>query len=115
MTAQPPAPLVERAITDLLGLVDRRYAAGHSVRHVVETLAMMVSRQAEGDLLASLRSSAQVAAELGITPGRVSRLARSRGVGLLVGRDWLFRPSDVDAMRTRQPGRPWPKRADVVG
>ena len=75
------------------------------------TPAELLSRQAEDEFLGSLRTSAQVAKGFGITPGRVSRLARSRGVGVFVGRDWLFRPSDVDAMRTRQPGRPWPKRA----
>jgi len=52
----------------------------------------------------------QVAAELGISRDRIPRLARSRGVGQRVGRDWLFTAADVEAMRDRRPGRPWPAK-----
>lgn len=48
----------------------------------------------------------QVAAELGLTPGRVRQLARERGVGIHHGRDWMFSAADVAALRERAPGRP---------
>ncbi len=53
-----------------------------------------------------LLTTAQVAALLGISRDRVPRLARSRGVGRRVGRDWLFSPAEVAALRLRKPGRP---------
>lgn len=59
--------------------------------------------------LAELRTTEQVATELGLSVSRVRALARSRRVGWEVGRDRrqiLFRPEDVDAMRVRVNGRP---------
>jgi hypothetical protein len=52
-------------------------------------------------------TTAQVAAELGIHPSRVRRLAVSRGLGTkITERLWLFTSEDVEKMRTREPGRP---------
>ena len=51
-------------------------------------------------------TSDEAAAELGITRRRVLQLAESRNVGRKLGRDWVFTPDDVDAMRVRTPGRP---------
>jgi hypothetical protein len=53
-----------------------------------------------------LLTAADVAAALGLTPSRVRALARSRGVGRRVGRDWLFGASDLERLRERTPGRP---------
>lgn len=48
-----------------------------------------------------------VAQELGISERRVLQLAHERGLGLKVGRDFIFSPQDIDAMRDRRPaGRP---------
>lgn len=51
-------------------------------------------------------TSGEVAERLGISRRRVTELAKSRGVGTQVGRDWLFSENDVAAMRDRKPGRP---------
>lgn len=58
------------------------------------------------DALADLLTSEQVAAQLGLSVQRVRALARSRDVGWRIGRDVLFRPEDVEAIRDRRPGRP---------
>lgn len=57
-------------------------------------------------LRGELLTSAEVAETLGVSLRRVQQLARSRGVGQQVGREWLFRPEDVEQMRDRKPGRP---------
>lgn len=52
---------------------------------------------------------AEVAAALGVTVGRVRQLATSGKLkGEKVGRDWVFRQSEVAeyARRPRRPGRP---------
>lgn len=56
--------------------------------------------------------TAAAARELGLTPGRTRRLARSRGVGQVERGQWVFSPADIDAMRDRRPGRPYSQRKD---
>jgi excisionase family DNA binding protein len=47
------------------------------------------------------------AAELGVTPGRVcAMIAAGRLKATRVGRDWLIRPKELDAVRNRKAGRP---------
>lgn len=58
------------------------------------------------DALAELLTTEQVAAALGISVRRVQSLARARAVGWRIGRDILFRPEDLGALRDRLPGRP---------
>jgi hypothetical protein len=48
----------------------------------------------------------QAAAELGIHASRVRRIAANRGLGRKHGSAWAFTATDIDAMRTRTPGRP---------
>jgi hypothetical protein len=48
----------------------------------------------------------QAAAAIGIDRTRLTRLATARNVGWRVGREWLFRPEDIEALRDRRPGRP---------
>jgi len=53
------------------------------------------------------RTTAEVAARLGIHPSRVRRLAASRGVvGRKIGASWLWPPSILARLRVRKPGRP---------
>jgi len=48
-----------------------------------------------------------VARELRITKQRVYQIARRRGLGRKFGRDWVFTPAELEAMRVRgRPGRP---------
>lgn len=51
-------------------------------------------------------TSREVADRLGVSPRRVTALAKSRTVGRQVGRDWLFSENDIAALQDRRPGRP---------
>lgn len=52
-------------------------------------------------------TTADVAADLGVSERRVRALASSRNVGQQVSRGtWLFTRRDVEALRDRRPGRP---------
>jgi hypothetical protein len=56
---------------------------------------------------ARLLTTAQVAADLGLSIARVKQLAISRHLGALYGNTTLFTRAEVDTMRTRLgPGRP---------
>lgn len=54
----------------------------------------------------------EVAVELGVSERRVRALIDG-GNGKLraskIGRDWLIDPADVEKVKERKPGRPWPK------
>lgn len=51
-----------------------------------------------------LMNSQQAADRLGITQGRVRQLARAGTLkGQRIGRDWLFRPEDIDAYDRANP------------
>lgn len=51
--------------------------------------------------VSELRTTQQVADDLGIDSSLVRRYASQRGIGWNIGRDWLFRPEDVEAVRSR--------------
>ena len=55
---------------------------------------------------AELMTTDAMAAALGLSAPRVRALAKSRGVGWQIGRDWLFRQEDIEGLRVRRPGRP---------
>jgi len=59
------------------------------------------------ELVKGLRTTAEAARELGVSPQRVRQLAASRGVGRRISRDWVFTREDIEALRVRRPpGRP---------
>ncbi len=51
-------------------------------------------------------SATAAAAELGIDPSRVRRIAQRRGLGRKLGTVWVFTDADIAAMRVRVTGRP---------
>jgi len=57
-------------------------------------------------------STADAAKELGVNESRVCQLilAGRLKAQKLGKRVWLILPKDLDAVRVRKPGRPWPKR-----
>ena len=59
-----------------------------------------------------LKQPAQAAAELGVSPARVRRLiALGKLKATRIGaRSFAIEPQDLDAVRDRKPGRPWPKK-----
>lgn len=52
----------------------------------------------------------EVARHLGISPGRVRKLAISRGLGRRLSSShratWIFTAEDIERMRERHPGQP---------
>jgi len=54
-------------------------------------------------------TSAQVAAQLGISPRAVQALAKRRGIAR-VGRDWLFTPAQVASLATPLRSGPKPRK-----
>lgn len=49
-----------------------------------------------------LLTSKQVAALLGVTPGRIRQLTQTTGIGTKIGDVWIFRSADVEALRKRR-------------
>lgn len=97
---------VRRSLDTLLG---DREAVTMTRARLEPGLRMLAADVAAGiaDLArVSLMDAAQVAATLGISARRVRALAASRHLGWQTGRDWVFSPEDVEAMRVRIPGRP---------
>ena len=60
-------------------------------------------------------TTAQVAARLGVTQSRVHALMRAgRLPSVRVGPLHLIDPADVDKVKVRKPGRPWPTKAKAM-
>jgi len=101
--------LIEGAVQRALAVLQQRAPAITDTfgRHVLDVLAQQIAT-ACGDMeLLSLMTTADVAAELGISERRVRALAAARNVGWKVGRGaWVFRPADIEMLRIRRPGRP---------
>ena len=107
--AIPGALVLRHPSAAALDLLRAAYGAGYPVADTwpggLRTPVIELRDEAE------LRSTAEVAAELGIDETRVRRLATSRGLGRRVGRSWAFTTTEVDAMRHRVTGRPRKVRA----
>lgn len=56
------------------------------------------------DDIYSVRDAARI---LGLSAYRVRVLLVSRGLGQHIGRTWVLRSADIDAMRSRKVGRPF--------
>lgn len=109
MTANPAlahptlAPVVDRGVSDL---VDRPRLIGEAVaRTVIARVAWEGYQAGRADAIGELLTVPEAAAALGIDASQVRRLAAARGLGWQIERGVrLFRPEDVEAMRSR-PGR----------
>lgn len=104
--------MVTDAITDLRRCGPRDGSTGSAVmarhRRVLTRLAYLAYQHGVSRTLLGLCDTRQAAAELGISIRRVQHLAKARGLGWRTtsGRDIIFRPEDIENMRTRIPGRP---------
>jgi hypothetical protein len=106
LTAPELISEVERQVDHLLPERLPRTITDARAIAVLSALAHEAYRFGKRAALAELLTSDQAAETLGVTRARVLALARSRSVGWRIGRDVLFRPEDIAAMRERTPGRP---------
>jgi len=100
------APIVRRAVEALTGPNGARMVTEMLARTVIARAVHEARQRALTDSANDLRDANALAAALGISRQRVLVLARSRGLGAKIGRDYVFRQADLDAMRERRPGRP---------
>jgi len=101
------APDVERASEALAPRgVPRPYSPVVTAT-VLAQLAQRAYQWGRDDAVRELLTTAQAAAQLGVSEQRVRQLAQARGVGWQISRGvWLFRPEDLARMQDRTPGRP---------
>ncbi|CCF83658.1 DNA-binding protein [Nitrolancea hollandica] len=97
---------ITRAVEALVGVNGARTVTETRARTICERLAHEAATAATSSVLHSLKTSGQVAEELGVNRQRVWQLAKSRQLGWHIGRDIIFTPAEVDQMRDRKPGRP---------
>ncbi len=109
--ADHPARQVNRLAGDLLRIEDDtrpdRGVVSPMRAQAVAMDALYRGYQAgRTDAIMELMTTEQMAGELGVSVRRVQAIANRRGVGWSIGRDVLFRPEDIEAMRPGKPGRP---------
>lgn len=83
------------------GMVNPERAAYHLAQ-----LAKRAYEWGRHEAIHDLLTSAQVAAELGISRITLTARAGRDGIGWHIGRDYLFRREDVELLRRAKPGRP---------
>lgn len=100
-----PATLRDEAERRLTALVESGHVNNRTIGLAIAHAAMAGYQQGRADALAALLTTAQAAAALGVGDSRVRQLARATGIGWNVGRDWLFRPEDIERLRARPDSR----------
>lgn len=97
---------IETAIADAIERIGDRFS-GHPamLRGMLAKPVHDAYQHGRHDALSELLTTDQVALTLGLTRQHVHRLARTHDVGWHIGRDYLFRPEDVETLRTRPDGR----------
>ena len=79
------------------------------VEHILRAVAERAWADGRSSLSFELRTADQTARALDVTPAYVRRLARRHGIGWNIGRDWLFRPEDVERLRGHLRKSPTPQ------
>jgi hypothetical protein len=103
MTTTPPQPTIDFLVSNAMsGLRAYKVAPISAARAVLENVIHKAYQLGYDQMLASLRTTAQVAVELGITADQVRHLATGHGAGWRIGQDMLFRPEDVAILRAVQ-------------
>ena len=67
------------------------------------------TKRYDGGMNTTIYTTTSVASARGVTPTSVARMARSLGIGLRVGRDWIFTPAEAKLLKRRLqdgPGNP---------
>jgi hypothetical protein len=104
---------IDRAVDALTGPHGARTVTATLARHVCEQLAQRAYQAGRDAAIMELRTSDQAADAVGRSGPWVRAAATRHGVGWRVGRDWVFRPDDIERLRAiaaaAKPGRP-PRR-----
>lgn len=106
-----PARQVPRLAGDLLRIEDdtrpdRGALSPLRIQQLVMDALYRGYQAGRTDAIMELMTTQDMADALGVNQQRVRALAQQRGIGWLVGRDRLFRPEDIEALRPGSPGRP---------
>lgn len=108
-----PARQVNRLAGDLLRIEDDtradRTISPLRAQHIAMDALYRGYVAGKSDAIMELMTTEQMAGQLGVSVRRVRAIASARGIGWSIGRDTLFRPEDIEAMRPGKPGRPWEK------
>ncbi len=101
---------VERAVEALAGPAGAQVVTETRARHVALQLAQRAYRAGRDAAIRELRTTDDAVAELGRSRATITALARRHNIGWRIGRDWLFRPEDIERLRAiiagLRPGRP---------
>jgi len=82
------------------------------LRHALDQVAQVAFSAGQDYALLSLMTADEVAAQLGVSVRRVRAIAKIKheqfGIGYQVPKtsQWLFRPSEIEALRPGKSGRP---------
>lgn len=109
--ADHPARQTPRLAGDLLHIEDdtrpdRGVLSPFRAQHIAMDALYRGYQAGRMDAITELMTTQDMADTLGVNQSRVRALAQRRGIGWLIGRDRLFRPEDIEAMRPGKPGRP---------
>lgn len=101
------APEIERTLAALLSRHPAFLAHERFIRDRLAELSQRSAQHGAHVALASLRTSEDVAEDLGLTLRAVQALGRRYDLGWWTGRDRIYRPEDIEVLRNRRsPGRP---------
>lgn len=101
---------IDRAVDALVGSNGARTVTETRARHVCELLAQRAYQAGRDAAIMELRTSDEAAAAVNRSAPWVRAIAAKHGIGWRVGRDWVFRPDDIERLRVivaaAKPGRP---------
>jgi len=102
--------MVASAIAEATETIGEGQPSPARLRHALTVLAQHVASATRDYELSNLRTVDDLAAEFSLSPRRIRALAANRharyGIGMQVGKTWLWSASEIDRMRPRKPGRP---------
>lgn len=101
-------PEIDRTCAELTNRHPAFIAHERFIRNRLAVLAHRAYQHGQHEAYRQLVTTDEAAAVLGITRRSVQALANRNQIGWRIGRDWLFRPEDLAALRERvgRVGRP---------
>lgn len=101
-------PEIDRTCAELTARHPAILAHERFIRNRLAVLAQRAYQHGQHEAYRQLVTTDEATDLLGITRRSVQALARRHDIGWRIGRDWLFRPEDIAALRERvgRVGRP---------